>query len=131
MGSKGGVGCRSSRRRPLKAVYPQAQVVLHLDNGWKLDTLNWFLTRDNTYAYFRYIETTKGTEAVFVYLNNNPEPRQIPWDDYKEITRKLDTFDGYDVVTGESVNFEEPLTVAGRSALVVHLPYNEQRMIVY
>ena len=90
-----------------------------------------FLTRDNTYAYFRYIETTKGTEAVFVYLNNNPEPRQIPWDDYKEITRKLDTFDGYDVVTGESVNFEEPLTVAGRSALVIHLPYNEQRMIVY
>ena len=66
-----------------------------------------------------------------MYLNNNPEPRQIPWDDYKEITRKLDTFDGYDVVTGESVNFEEPLTVAGRSALVVHLPYNEQRMIVY
>jgi hypothetical protein len=48
------------------------------------------------------------------------------WDDYKEITRKLDTFDGYDVVTGESVNFEEPLTVAGRSALVVHLPYNDR-----
>ena len=31
-------------REAVKAVYPQAQVVLHLDNGWKLDTLNWFLT---------------------------------------------------------------------------------------
>ena len=31
-------------REAVKAVYPQAQVILHLDNGWKLDTLNWFLT---------------------------------------------------------------------------------------
>ncbi|MCR5351177.1 MAG: arabinogalactan endo-1,4-beta-galactosidase [Bacteroidales bacterium] len=28
----------------VKAIYPQAQVILHLDNGWDLDTLNWFLT---------------------------------------------------------------------------------------
>ena len=27
----------------VKEVYPDAQVILHLDNGWKLDTLNWFL----------------------------------------------------------------------------------------
>ncbi|MBP5336179.1 MAG: glycosyl hydrolase 53 family protein [Bacteroidales bacterium] len=31
-------------REAVRAVYPDAQVVLHLDNGWKLDTLNWFLT---------------------------------------------------------------------------------------
>ena len=31
-------------REAVKAVYPEAQVVLHLDNGWKLETLNWFLT---------------------------------------------------------------------------------------
>lgn len=31
-------------REAVKAVYPQAQVILHLDNGWKLETLNWFLT---------------------------------------------------------------------------------------
>ena len=30
-------------REAVKAVYPQAQVILHLDNGWKLETLNWFL----------------------------------------------------------------------------------------
>ena len=31
-------------REAVKAVYPEAQVILHLDNGWDLDTLNWFLT---------------------------------------------------------------------------------------
>ena len=74
-----------------------------------------FLTRDNTYAYFRYLP---GGETVFVYLNNNPEPHQIPWDDYAEITDSLENMDGRDVITGESVGFE-PRTVAGRSALVV------------
>ena len=31
-------------REAVKAVYPDAKVILHLDNGWKLETLNWFLT---------------------------------------------------------------------------------------
>ena len=31
-------------REAVKAVFPQAQVILHLDNGWDLATLNWFLT---------------------------------------------------------------------------------------
>jgi arabinogalactan endo-1,4-beta-galactosidase len=31
-------------REAVKAVYPQAQVILHLDNGWKAETLNWFLS---------------------------------------------------------------------------------------
>ena len=31
-------------RQAVKAVFPQAQVILHLDNGWNLTTLNWFLT---------------------------------------------------------------------------------------
>ena len=30
-------------REAVKTVYPQAQVILHLDNGWDLSTLNWFL----------------------------------------------------------------------------------------
>ena len=31
-------------REAVKAVYPDAKVVLHIDNGWKMETLNWFLT---------------------------------------------------------------------------------------
>ena len=30
-------------REAVKALYPQAQVILHLDNAWNLGTLNWFL----------------------------------------------------------------------------------------
>ncbi len=30
-------------REAVKAVYPQAQVILHIDNGWKMSTLEWFL----------------------------------------------------------------------------------------
>ena len=73
-----------------------------------------FISRDNTYAYWRIAE---GGETVFVYLNNNPAPREIPWADYAEVTGGLKD-SGRDVVTGEPVNFA-PRTVAGRSALVV------------
>ena len=73
-----------------------------------------FLTRDNTYAYWRIAENG---EMAFVYLNNNPEPRQVPWSDYAEVTESIKE-PGRDVLTGESVDFE-PRTVAGRSALVV------------
>ena len=73
-----------------------------------------FLSRDNTYAYFRY---TDDGETVFVYLNNNPDPRPVPWSDYAEITGSIKA-PGRDVVTGEPVSFE-PRTVAGRSALIV------------
>ena len=73
-----------------------------------------FISRDNTYAYWRIAE---GGETVFVYLNNNPEPRQVPWSDYKEVTDLL-AGPGRDIFTGEYVTFDAK-TVAGRSALVV------------
>ena len=72
-----------------------------------------FLTRENTYAYFR----TGEEHTVFVYLNNNPEPREIPWSDYAECTGGLPAT-GTDVVTGEAVN-PDGLVVPGKSALVV------------
>ena len=31
-------------REAVKAVYPDAKVILHLDNGWNIGTLDWFLT---------------------------------------------------------------------------------------
>ena len=73
-----------------------------------------FLSRDNTYAYWRIADSG---ETVFVYLNNNPAPREIPWADYAEVTDGLKG-PGRDVITGENVNFA-PRTVAGRTALVV------------
>ena len=68
----------------------------------------------NTYAYFR----TAGDETVFVFLNNNEVPREIPWADYAEITGRLKGA-GRNVVTGETVDFSVPQTVEGKAALVV------------
>ena len=72
-----------------------------------------FLSRDNTYAYFRH----SGDGVVFVYVNNNPQPREIPWPDYREITSGLTV--GTNVITGESVDVTAPMTVGGRECLVL------------
>lgn len=57
-----------------------------------------FLTRDNTYAFFRY----NGPDTVFVYVNNSSEPRAIPWGNYAEISGGLS--EGIDVLTGAKVD---------------------------
>ncbi len=90
-----------------------------------------YLSRDNTYAYFRSVPE----ETVFVYINNNDEPREIPWSDYSESTEGLGSgkiivggagtaagaagsgaaagVSGEEIVVGSSV------TVAPKTALVV------------
>ena len=72
-----------------------------------------FLSRDNTYAYFRYTDS----EAVFVYLNNNTEPRQIPWNDYSEISSTLGK-DVRDVLSGNKVD-PSSMTAAPKSAIIL------------
>lgn len=72
-----------------------------------------FLSRDNTYAYFRYTPD----EAVFVYLNNNPEPRQVPWEDYAEITATLKG-EARDVLSGGTVDLTS-LRAEPKSAVIV------------
>ncbi|MBQ7856710.1 MAG: glycoside hydrolase family 13 protein [Alistipes sp.] len=72
-----------------------------------------FMTRDNTYAYFRYDDT----DAVFVYVNNSAETKRVPWSYYAEICVGL--HDGCDVLTGESVTVSDDTQVAPYSAFVV------------
>lgn len=72
-----------------------------------------FLTRDNTYAYFRYTDD----EAAFVYLNNNEAPRTLPWADYAEITGTLKG-EGRVVTTGEKFN-PENCVIPAKSSIVV------------
>ena len=72
-----------------------------------------FMTRDNTYAYFRYNDEA----AVFVYINNNLEPVNVPWSYYSEFTEGLQG--GVDVLTGESVEISDATVVAPKTALVV------------
>ena len=72
-----------------------------------------FLSRDNTYGYFRYNDT----DAVFVYINNSRGKKHIPWSHYAEIADGL--HDGRNVITGESVTVSDSTVVGPRQVLVV------------
>ena len=72
-----------------------------------------FMTRDNTYAYFRYNDT----DAVFVYVNNTDKPKNIPWSNYAEIGSSLK--DGRCVLSGEEVVIDNNTKVAPYSVIVV------------
>ena len=72
-----------------------------------------FLSRDNTYAFFRYTDD----EAVFVYLNNNSTPRTVPWADYAEITSSLKG-KGHNIFDGSEFNAESCLVPAKSSIII-------------
>ncbi len=72
-----------------------------------------FMTRDNTYAFFRYDEN----DMVFVYVNNSLEPKNIPWSYYKEINEGLKG--GVNVMTGEACEVSDVTVVAPQSVLIV------------
>lgn len=72
-----------------------------------------FLTRDNTYAYFRYDDT----DAVFVFINNSRGKKHIPWSHYAEIADGL--HDGRNVLTGESAEVSDSTVVGSRQVLIV------------
>jgi glycosidase len=77
-----------------------------------------FITRDNTYAYFRYNDDC----AVFVYLNASEQPRTIPTKTYEEILGKYNP-KGQDLFSGESYDLsgEKPIEVAPLTALIIKL----------
>ena len=80
-----------------------------------------FLTRDNTYAYFRYLPAAEGEaigKAVFVFLNNSAEDKHIPWSYYDEITPRLGTA-AKDVLTGQPVTLSDATVVPAGKTLVV------------
>ena len=72
-----------------------------------------FMTRDNTYGYFRYDED----DAVFVYINNSDEAKNVPWTYYSEISEGLKG--GVNVITGEPCEVSDATSVGPQSALVV------------
>jgi len=72
-----------------------------------------FMTRDNTYAYFRYNDT----DAVFVYINNSASGKPVPWSHYAEIAPEQ--VKGVNVITGEEVNLAEGLVVPAGESIIV------------
>jgi glycosidase len=100
-----------------------------------------FLTRDNTYAFFRYIDSPtpslpKGEgvhspfggvgggptldDAVFVFANNNDHPVTIPWDYYDDFTPRLSAT-GIDVATGREIVLSATTEVPAHTVLIVDL----------
>ncbi len=83
---------------------------------WKGRTMH-FMSRDNTYAYFRYLED----EAVFVFINASEEDRVIPTQHYSEILSAYNTL-GIDVMTDEEVDLKrDDIKMEPLSYLVVKL----------
>ena len=72
-----------------------------------------FMTRDNTYGYFRYDDD----DVVFVYVNNSLEPKNVPWTYYKEISEGL--AGGVNVMTGEPFEVSDATVVQPQSVLIV------------
>lgn len=72
-----------------------------------------FLSRDNTYAYFRYNDT----DAVFVYINNSAHDARVPWATYAELVPEKVT--GVNVLTGETVELSASTVVPSTTSLVV------------
>ena len=83
---------------------------LHFLSRKNVDAVNY---TDNTYAYFRYDDQ----DAVFVYINNTDEVRELDWSHYDEFVAGPVT--GRDVISGEPVTLADGLPVDPRTALIV------------
>lgn len=75
-----------------------------------------FLSRDNTYAFFRYNDE----EAVFVFANASEEPREVPVGHYQEILKNYSPI-GMDPLSGKQISLYRPFTVQGLSTVIIKL----------
>ena len=76
-----------------------------------------FMSRDNTYAFFRYNDE----EAAFVFVNASEENRTIPTANYAEILGKYKPV-GVDVITGKTYDLsQKDIVVEPLSSIVVKL----------
>lgn len=74
------------------------------------------MSRDNTYAYFRYTEEG----AVFVFLNASEQEKSIPWEHYAEISERYNPV-GQEVFTQSSVSMQDEYVVPPLSSVVIKL----------
>ena len=76
-----------------------------------------FMSRDNTYAYFRYNDE----EAAFVFVNASDENRTIPTANYAEILGKYNPV-GMDVISGKTYDLsQKDIVIPALSSIVVKL----------
>jgi glycosidase len=74
-----------------------------------------YLPENNVYVYFRSLED----QTVMVVLNNNPEQQTLDLSRFAEGIKKATT--GKELFSQNTLNLNEPLTVKGKSPLVISL----------
>ncbi|MBG25604.1 MAG: alpha-amlyase [Croceibacter sp.] len=74
-----------------------------------------YLPENNVYVYFRSLED----QTVMVVLNNNPEEQTLDLSRFAEGIKKATT--GKELFSQNTLNLDEPLTVKGKSPLVISL----------
>ena len=74
-----------------------------------------FIPYDGIYFYARYTDE----QTVLVIFNNEDNDKKITLERYAEVIK--DFTSAKDVVTGETFNLADGLTIKGKSALVVEL----------
>jgi hypothetical protein len=74
-----------------------------------------FIPYDGIYFYARYNED----QTVLCIFNNEEADRKISLERYAEVIK--DFTSAKDVVTGETFNLADGLTIKGKSALIVEL----------
>ncbi len=74
-----------------------------------------YLPENNVYVYFRSLED----QTVMVVLNNNPEQQTLDLSRFAEGIKNATT--GKELFSQNTLNLNEPLTVKGKSPLVISL----------
>lgn len=74
-----------------------------------------YLPENNVYVYFRSLED----QTVMVVLNNNPEQQTLDLSRFTEGIKNATT--GKELFSQKTLNLDEPLTVKGKSPLVISL----------
>ncbi len=74
-----------------------------------------YLPENNVYVYFRSLED----QTVMVVLNNNPEEQTLDLSRFAEGIKNATT--GKELFSQNTLNLDEPLTVKGKSPLVISL----------
>lgn len=74
-----------------------------------------YLPENNVYVYFRSLED----QTVMVVLNNNPEEQTLDLSRFTEGIKNATT--GKELFSQNTLNLNEPLTVKGKSPLVISL----------
>lgn len=74
-----------------------------------------YVPENNVYTYFRYNDA----ESVMVIINNSDEKQDVAVARFKENTQHYST--GKDVISGQSINIKNNITIEAKSALILEL----------